>query len=71
MKVKFNFRNIVDFNRGKASFLFKETLESGIPTIITNHGKAMVVVLSVEEYERISRRKLNLIPYELKKEKED
>lgn len=71
MKIKFNFRNVVDFNRGKASLLFKEVIESGTPTIVTNHGKGMVVILSIDEYEKISRRKVNIIPYEIKKEKEN
>lgn len=63
MAKKLHFESLANFNKGQSSKLFKFVFKTKEPMVVTSHGKAMAVILSADEFERITKRKLQVSIY--------
>ncbi|MGL5561530.1 MAG: type II toxin-antitoxin system Phd/YefM family antitoxin [Tannerellaceae bacterium] len=64
MAKKLRYEQTTSFLKGQASKLFKQVFDEKTPMVVQHHGKALVVILAADEYERIAKRKLNVTLYD-------
>lgn len=62
---------LTKFNRGQSSKIFKSVVETGNPVVVTQHNAAMVVIMTPEEYMKLTQKTIQVELPIYEKELED